>query len=69
MQNFQIKDECSSAVALPSTVITEICISTPIKIQLNSTENMEVECWAEDWGIPSVDPECIKILAFSKETE
>ena len=27
---------------------------------------MEVECWSEDWGIPTVDPECLKILAFSK---
>jgi len=27
---------------------------------------MEVECWSEDWGIPSVDPECLKILAFAK---
>ena len=28
--------------------------------------NMDLECWSEDWGIPSVDPECLKILAFSK---
>ena len=27
---------------------------------------MALECWGEDWGIPSVDPECLKILAFSK---
>lgn len=27
---------------------------------------MEVECWSEDWGIPSVDPETLKILAFAK---
>ena len=29
-------------------------------------EEMELECWSEDWGIPTVDPECLKILAFSK---
>ena len=28
--------------------------------------NMDLECWSEDWGIPSIDPECIKILAFAK---
>ena len=27
---------------------------------------MDLECWSEDWGIPSVDSECLKILAFSK---
>ncbi|XP_023338081.1 metaxin-3 [Eurytemora carolleeae] len=27
---------------------------------------MELECWGEDWGITSVDPECLKILAFAK---
>jgi len=27
---------------------------------------MEVECWSEDWGIPSVDPESLKVLAFAK---
>lgn len=27
---------------------------------------MELECWSEDWGIPSIDSECLKILAFSK---
>ena len=27
---------------------------------------MDLECWSEDWGIPSVDPECLKILAFAK---
>jgi len=27
---------------------------------------MELDSWSEDWGIPSTDPECLKILAFSK---
>jgi metaxin len=27
---------------------------------------MEVDCWAGDWGLPSVHPECLKILAFAK---
>lgn len=27
---------------------------------------MDLECWSGDWGIPSVDPECLKILAFAK---
>lgn len=27
---------------------------------------MEVDTWSEDWGLPSVDPECLKILAYSK---
>lgn len=27
---------------------------------------MEVSTWSEDWGLPSVDPECLKILAYSK---
>lgn len=27
---------------------------------------MELECWSEDWGIPSIDPESLKILAFAK---
>jgi len=27
---------------------------------------MELECWSEDWGIPSIEPECLKILAFAK---
>jgi len=27
---------------------------------------MDLECWSEDWGIPSIDPECLKILAFAK---
>jgi len=27
---------------------------------------MDLECWSEDWGIPSIDPECLKIMAFSK---
>jgi len=28
--------------------------------------NIDLECWSEDWGIPSVDAECLKILAFAK---
>jgi len=27
---------------------------------------MEVECWSSDWGIPSVDPDSLMILAFAK---
>ena len=27
---------------------------------------MELDTWSPDWGLPSVDPECIKILAFAK---
>jgi metaxin len=27
---------------------------------------MELDSWSEDWGIPSIDPECLKILAFAK---
>jgi len=27
---------------------------------------MELEAWSEDWGLPSIDSECLKILAFSK---
>lgn len=27
---------------------------------------MEVDCWSGDWGLPSVHPECLKILAFAK---
>ena len=27
---------------------------------------MDLESWSSDWGIPSTDPECLKILAFSK---
>jgi len=27
---------------------------------------MEVECWADDWGIPSIDPDSLMILAFAK---
>ena len=33
---------------------------------MNLRRKMEVECWSEDWGIPSVDPETLKILAFAK---
>jgi len=29
-------------------------------------EKMEVETWSADWGLPSVHPECLKILAYSK---
>jgi len=28
--------------------------------------SMDLECWSEDWGIPSINPECLKILAFAK---
>lgn len=27
---------------------------------------MDLECWSEDWGIPSTDPECLKIMTFAK---
>ena len=27
---------------------------------------MDLECWSDDWGIASIDPECLKILAFAK---
>ncbi len=25
-----------------------------------------MDCWSGDWGLPSVHPECLKILAFAK---
>eukprot|EP00088_Acartia_fossae_P016312 TRINITY_DN19127_c0_g1_i3.p1 TRINITY_DN19127_c0_g1~~TRINITY_DN19127_c0_g1_i3.p1 ORF type:complete len:341 (-),score=55.41 TRINITY_DN19127_c0_g1_i3:207-1229(-) len=27
---------------------------------------MELETWSEDWGLPSVEPECLKALAYAK---
>jgi len=27
---------------------------------------MELEAWSGDWGLPSIDSECLKILAFAK---
>ena len=27
---------------------------------------MELEAWSGDWGLPSIDAECLKILAFAK---
>ena len=27
---------------------------------------MELDAWSGDWGLPSIDSECLKILAFAK---
>jgi len=27
---------------------------------------MELESWSPDWGLPSIHPECIKVIAFAK---
>ena len=27
---------------------------------------MELDSWSPDWGLPSIHPECIKVIAFAK---
>ena len=34
--------------------------------QITFVTQMDLECWSDDWGIASIDPECLKILAFAK---
>ena len=31
-----------------------------------ASARIELEAWSGDWGLPSIDPECIKVLAFAK---